>query len=245
LRLTDIAEELEMSQSTAHRYVTTLVVLGFLELRRSHMYRLGLSGFDLGMAALRSTGLSEHAQPLLEELRGRTSYTASLAVLDGAEILYVGRAQSWRTEQRQADLSVRPGSRLPSYCTAMGKILLAHLPEDERYKRVASITGLTKHTPKTITSKKGLHRQLKQIKETGFAINDEELKLGLHSISAPVHDESRNVVAAVSLVAQTSTISLEDFVEGLRPDLMITVSDISARLGCHLSDEQTGSSVRA
>src|SRR5271169_5355858 len=91
LGIADIADQLGMSRSTTHRYVITLVALGYLEQGASRKYRLGLRGIDLGMAALNSTGLREHAHSALEELRQRTSYTASLSVLEGADIVYVDR----------------------------------------------------------------------------------------------------------------------------------------------------------
>ena len=100
LGIADIADGLGMSRSTTHRYVITLVALGYLEQGTSRKYRLGLKVTDLGMAALNSTGLREHAHEYLEELRQRTSYTASLAVLDGADILYVDRVQSFRRGQK-------------------------------------------------------------------------------------------------------------------------------------------------
>src|SRR6201992_2638547 len=106
LGIADIADELGMSRSTTHRYVITLVALGYLEQGASRKYRLGLKVTDLGMAAMNSTGLREHAHPYLQELRQRTTYTASLGVLDGAEVLLVDRARSFRRGQKQADLSL-------------------------------------------------------------------------------------------------------------------------------------------
>jgi len=132
LGIADIADDLGMSRSTTHRYVITLVALGFLEQGASRKYRLGLRVTDLGMSALNSTGLREHSRPYLEELRQRTSYTTSLAVLDGPEILYVDRARSFRRGQNKIDLNLRPGSRLPAYCTSLGKVLLANLPDAEQ-----------------------------------------------------------------------------------------------------------------
>ena len=132
LGIADMADELGMSRSTTHRYVITLVALGYLEQGASRKYRLGLRVTDLGMAALNSTGLREHSRPHLEELRQRSSYTVNLAVLDGPEILYVDRARSFRRGQSKIDLGLSLGSRLPAYCTAMGKLLLAHLPEPEQ-----------------------------------------------------------------------------------------------------------------
>src|SRR5271166_1897699 len=91
LGIADIADDLGMTRSTTHRYVTTLTALGYLEQGASRKYRLGIRVTDLGMSAMSSTGLREHARPYLEELRQHTHYTVSLAVLDGPEILYVDR----------------------------------------------------------------------------------------------------------------------------------------------------------
>src|ERR1700691_4272948 len=102
LGIADIADDLGMSRSTTHRYVITLVALGYLEQGASRKYRLGLRVTDLGMSALDSTGLRKHSHPELEELRQLTSYTAGLGVLDGEEILYVDRARGFRREQTEA-----------------------------------------------------------------------------------------------------------------------------------------------
>src|SRR5258707_12538872 len=134
-----IADELGMSRSTTHRYVITLVALGFLEQGASRKYRLGLRVTDLGMSALNSTGLRDHARPYLEELRQRTSYTTSLGVLDGTEVLYVDRARSFRRGQNQTDLGLQAGSRVPAYATAMGKMLPAHLPASQLRGPLAEI----------------------------------------------------------------------------------------------------------
>jgi len=107
LGIADIADDLGMSRSTTHRYVITLVALGFLEQGATRKYRLGLRVTDLGMSALNSTGLREHARPYLEELRQRTSYTVNLAVLDGPEIIYVDRARSFRRGQNKIDFNLR------------------------------------------------------------------------------------------------------------------------------------------
>jgi IclR family pca regulon transcriptional regulator len=237
LGIADIADELGMSRSTTHRYVITLVALGYLEQGASRKYRLGLRVTDLGMSALNSTGLREHARPYLEELRQRTSYTTSLGVLDGSEVLYVDRARSFRRGQSQIDLGLQPGSRLPAYCTSMGKLLLAYLPDSQQRDVLAEIK-LTKRGPKTISSKKALRAELEQIREAGFAVDDEELSAGLYAIAAPVRNESRDVVAAVNLAAHSSMIALEELVDALGPHLVSTADRISARLGYRRDDER-------
>ncbi len=237
LGIADIADELGMSRSTTHRYVITLVALGYLEQGASRKYRLGLRVTDLGMSALNSTGIREHARPFLEELRQRTSYTASLAVLDGAEILYVDRAPSFRRSRAVAGPSVQPGSRLPAHCTAMGKLLLANLPEPEQRQLVAEIK-LAKRGPNTITSKRALRDELAEIAASSFAVNDQELAKDLIAIAAPVRNEAREVVAAAGLAANTAAISVEELVDALGPHLVSTADRISARLGYRRDDER-------
>jgi IclR family transcriptional regulator, pca regulon regulatory protein len=236
LGIADIADELGMSRSTTHRYVITLVALGYLEQGASRKYRLGLRVTDLGMSALNSTGLREHAHPYLEELRQRTSYTTNLGVLDGSEVLYVDRVRSFRRGQSQIDLNLHTGSRLPAYATAMGKLLLANLPEPEQRELIASIK-LSKRGPNTIMSKKALREELDEIAAAGFAVDDEELAPGLYAIAAPVRNEAREVVAAVDLAAHGSMISLEELVDALGPHLISTANRISARLGYRRDDE--------
>src|SRR5271165_3901336 len=139
LGIADIADHLGMSRSTTHRYVITLVALGYLEQGASRKYRLGLRVTDLGMSALNSTGLREHAHPYLDELRQRTSYTTALAVLDGDDVLFVDHLRGFRRGQETIDVNLSAGSRVPAHCTAMGKLLLANLPESRRQELIASM----------------------------------------------------------------------------------------------------------
>ncbi len=237
LGIADIADELDMTRSTTHRYVITLLALGYLEQGASRKYRLGLRVTDLGMSALNATGLREHAHLYLEELRQRTSYTASLGVLDATDVLYVDRVKSLRRDQGNLDLGIHTGSRLPAYCTAMGKLLLANLPDAEQHELTARMK-LTKRGPNTITSKKALREELDEIALAGFAVNDQELAADLYAIAAPVRNEARDTVAAVSLAAHASLISLENLVDALGPHLISTADRISARLGYRRDDEQ-------
>lgn len=236
LGIADIAEELGMSRSTTHRYVTTLFALGYLEQSRSRKYRLGLRVTDLGMSALNSTGLREHVHPVLQELRQRTGYTVGLAVLDGTEILYVDRARSWRRGRREADFGLHPGSRMPAHCTAMGKVLLAYLPDHVQRELIAQMK-LTRNGPSTITSKQTLRAELERVAREGFAVNDQELRPGLHAIAVPVRDESREVIASVGIAASPEAISLADLTEALKPHLISTAARISSRLGYRRDDE--------
>lgn len=232
--IADLADELGMSRSTTHRYVITLVALDYLEQVAGRKYRLGLRVTDLGMAALQSTGLREHAHAYLDELRQRLRYTVSLGVLDGPDMLIVDRLRSFRPLQRriEVDLGLEAGSRLPAHCTAMGKLLLAYLPESEQGEY---LSRLTRGGPGTITSKRELHSQLEQIRMDRIAIN-EQAAVGLLAIAVPVRDASE-VIAALSLSAPASTLSVDDLVDGLAPHLHATADRISARLGYRRDDE--------
>ncbi|MGC2374374.1 MAG: IclR family transcriptional regulator [Solirubrobacteraceae bacterium] len=236
LGIADIADDLSMSRSTTHRYVITLVALGFLEQGTNRKYRLGLRVSDLGMSALNCTGLREHSRPYLEELRQRSSYTVNLAVLDGPEILYVDRARSFRRGQNRIDMNLRVASRLPAYCTSMGKVLLAFLPDVEQRELIATM-ALAKRGPNTITTKKALSEELAHTHEGGIAVNDEELVAGLISIAVPIRSESRAVVAAVNMAAHTNMVSLDELAHQFLPHLLATAGQISARLGYRRDDE--------
>ncbi|MGP0100669.1 MAG: IclR family transcriptional regulator [Solirubrobacteraceae bacterium] len=237
LGIADIADDLGMSRSTTHRYVITLVALGYLEQGASRKYRLGLRVTDLGMSALNSTGLREHAHPYLEELRQRTSYTTSLGVLDGTDVLFVDRVRSFRRGRNENGLDLHTGSRLPAYCTSIGKLLLANLPEAEQRELIGQ-AKLTKRGPNTITSKKALRDELDEIHAAGFAVDDQELAAEVYAIAVPVRNEARDVVAGVALAAPSSAISLEELVVALGPHVVSTADRISARLGYRRNDEK-------
>lgn len=229
LGIADIADDLGMSRSTTHRYVITLVALGYLEQGASRKYRLGLRVSDLGFSVLNALGLREHAKLPLEELRKRSTFTVNLAVLDGKSILYVQRARSFRSGQHLIDLGLRVGSRLPAPYTAMGKLLLAFLPEDDLKSTIQGLT-LKRCAPNSITSKRALRTELEHIRgREGFAVNNEELAGDLYSIAVPVYEGGR-VVAAVNMAAHSSMISLEALVDEYRPGVTEAADAISARM---------------
>ena len=236
LGIADIADLLGVGGSTAHRYAITLVALGYLEQGASRKYRLGTRGADLGKAALDCTGIPEHSHPHLKELRGRTGYTASAAVLDGTSIRYVDRARSFRREQNKIDLGLAPGSRLPAHCTAMGKLLLSHLPDSEQLSLIAEMQ-LDEHGPNTITSEDALLAELDKICGEGIAVNDQELARDLYAIAAPIHGKAGEVVAALGMVAPPSVTTPKELIDALGPQLVSTADRISAKLGYRRKDD--------
>ena len=128
--ISELARMLDLNRSTVHRYVATLHRLGYLQQDpATRKYRLGMRVLDLGFSAINSMELREIAAPHLQELSDKTGHTVNMAILDDSDIVYIDRVRSPRPGQSQIDLNLHIGSRLPAYCTSMGKVMLAYLPE--------------------------------------------------------------------------------------------------------------------
>jgi IclR family transcriptional regulator, pca regulon regulatory protein len=233
LGISELARAVDLNKSTAHRYVATLAALGYLQQDpSSRKYRLGLRVIDLGFAAVNSMEISKVAGPFLRALSEETGYTASMAVLDGAEVVYVARHRSSRGGRPGLELNLNVGSRIPAYCTALGKALLAFRPADE-VAVLIDRTDLTRRAPNTLTAREALIGALAQVRRTGLALNDEELAAGLRSMAAPVRDGFGEVVAAVNLTAHMSIWggSMDSIMRRYEHPLRRTAGAISRRLG--------------
>lgn len=231
LGATELGRELSLSRSTTHRYVTTLAALGYLEQdQASKKYRLGPRVIDLGFSAINSMELREVAAPHLQQLSDDTGYTVNMAILDELDIVYVERCRSSRAGQREIDLNLHVGARLPAYCTSLGKVLLAWLPEDERSSRLKR-AELARRGPNTLTSIPDLMAELERVRATGLAINNEELAYGLRAIAAPVLTRDGGAAAAINLAVHSSMVSMEELTARLSTILRNTAAAISLRLG--------------
>ena len=151
LGVSELSRSLGLSRSTTHRYVATLASLGYLRQDPdSRRYRLGPRVLDLGFAALNSMGVRELSVPHLQRLSDETGFTVNLAILDGTDVIYIERCRTSRSGQREIDLNLHVGSRLPAYCTALGKAMLAHLPT-QRLDELIGRMELVARGPNTIT----------------------------------------------------------------------------------------------
>jgi IclR family transcriptional regulator, pca regulon regulatory protein len=231
LGISELARALDLNRSTAHRYVSTLNRLGYLRQDEdTRKYRLGPRVLDLGFSAINSMELREIAAPHLRELSDETGHTVNMAILDGEDIVYVERVRSARAGQREIDLNLHVGSRLPAYCTSMGKVLLANLPAADR-EGVLDRIQLAPRGPNTLTARDGLEAELERVRVGGLAVNNEELAYGLRSIAAPVRSADGDVVAAINLAVHRSMVSMDDLLARLGPALCRTASEISAHAG--------------
>jgi IclR family KDG regulon transcriptional repressor len=223
--ISDLAKRLGVAKSTVHRLAVTLVADGMLEQNPdTGKYRLGLSLFRLGSLVRRRMNVSNEARPLLRELREKVNETVHLAVLDGAEIMYVFNLESTQAIRMRSDVGVRK----PAYCTAEGQAILAYQPP-EVIEHVVS-HGLAARTPQTVTDPLALKKVLEGIRARGCAIEDEESELGMRCIAAPVYNDAGEVVAAVGLAGPVSRLSKKALSTYI-PHVIETAAAISARLG--------------
>jgi IclR family pca regulon transcriptional regulator len=231
LGVSDLAREVGLSRSTTHRYIATLAGLGYLDQDPStRKYRLGPRVLDLGFSAINSMDLRELAVPHLQALSDETGHTVNMAVLDGPDIVYIERCRTSRQGQRDIDLNLHVGSRLPAYCTSMGKVLLASLTKSA-LRDVLKRTQFARRGPNTLTGQADLLAELERVRTAGLAVNNEELAYGLRSIAAPVHSQSGDVVAAINLAVHRSMVSFDELLARLGPPLQRTAAEISDRIG--------------
>lgn len=194
LSLTEIARRAGIPLSTAHRLTGALVEGGALQRRDDGRYVIGRLVWQAGLLAPVEGPLRQIAEPYLHDVYAATMATVHLGVRDGDEVLYLLRIRG----RASVPIVSTVGSRLPMYCTGVGKVLLAHSPEAV-VERVLS--GLRPVTPKTITQPAMLRRQLSRIRADGIATTSEEMSVGAHSLAVPVTRASDDtVVAAIGVV---------------------------------------------
>ncbi|HEY0420369.1 MAG TPA: IclR family transcriptional regulator C-terminal domain-containing protein [Acetobacteraceae bacterium] len=213
LTLSEVAEVTGHTRASARRSLLTLQRLGYVE-AEGKLFRLAPRVLRLGHAYVTSSAIPKLVQPILEGISERSRESSSLAVLDGNDVVFVARAATRRSLSNGLGL----GSRLPAYCAATGRALLAGLePADaelrlQRTRRVAL-------TPHTRTAVADIMALLNEVRGKGYAICDQELELGVRSIAVPVRDRRGHTVAAMSIVASVRGYGVDSMVENLLPHL--------------------------
>jgi IclR family transcriptional regulator, pca regulon regulatory protein len=221
----DLSELLGVGRSTTHRYATTLHALGYLEQDEHRKYRLARRAFEPGIAAIDAIRGLVPAGPVLARLRDRVGHTVSMGVLDRTRAIYVHRLHSHGPGQFEVDRELRVGASLPLHCTALGKALLASLPDAERRALVGELT-LTRHGPGSITTKRRLSADLHAIREQGLALSDEELAVGVRSIALAVAGTNGRPLA-IDVVVPASAYTMQRLIEELGPILSKAAAEIS------------------
>lgn len=227
LTLTEIVEATGINKTTVFRIVNTFEDTGFLVRNpETKRYQPGVKVLQLGFTAISSLDLRQVARPYLEALSQKVGETVSLSVLDGMEIIYIDRVRN----RQIVGVVLGLGSRLPAHCASMGKAMLAYLPPEELTHRLDE-TELMPRTPKSLISREALLAELEKVRQKGYAINDEELEIGLRAVAAPIWGDRNQVVAAANITGSAGMISRERLLQELAPAVHSTTIQISQALG--------------
>jgi IclR family transcriptional regulator, pca regulon regulatory protein len=213
LTLTDVAKLTGITRAAARRYLRTLTKLNYADFDGRY-FSLSPRILRLGYAYLSSTSLSLRLQPFLEKISEETGESSSAAVLDGDDIVYIARSAT----RRIMSIGLGVGSRLPAYCTSLGRAILAYQSPGEIEAYLERVK-LEPKTPKTITRKSDLLAALEAVRRQGFALIDEELEFGLRSIAVPLIQKDGKVTIALNISAQVARASAEEMQDRFLPPL--------------------------
>src|SRR5271163_566510 len=190
-----VADRSHLPVSTVHRFLTNLEAAGFLNCSGS-VYHIGIACFAIGQAALAQLDIRRVSLPYLQELNRQTRETVHLTVRHGSSAVYVEKLDS--TEQLR--IYSRIGAAVPLYCTAVGKIMLAHMADPER-ERVLPQLRLRRLTPNTVGSLQELEAELYRVRKNGYACDLEENELHIRCVAAPIWEHAGSVNASLSITA--------------------------------------------
>ena len=225
LSVSEVASHLGIHRSAAHRFLATLRELGYATTDSRSRYRLTFHIFELGMRVANALEIKQVSAPYMLELARLHGDTVNLGRLIGDHVMYLDKIEG-RIFHR-IDLAV--GTRVPVYCSALGKSILAFRPAAELEELLSSI-NLTAHTPNTIINIKRLRQSLEEVRVQGYAVDDEELFSGIRCIAAPVFDFSGLPLHSLSLAGPTSRMT-KDHILLIKEDLMKVCRELSERMG--------------
>ena len=227
LGVTELSKRLRLHKNNVFRLLATLESRGYIEQNKAtENYRLGLKALELGQTFIKQMGLLRQAKPILEDIVATCNETAYVAIYKENHIVYLDVVETSLTVR----VVSRVGSRLPAYCTASGKVHMAHMTEEELEVLLDSV-NLVQHTPTTIISPDSISAEMEKVREQGYAFDDEELDLGVRCIAAPIRDYTRRIVGAVSISGPTMRVSNARTESELVPLVLKASAELSTRLG--------------
>ena len=223
--LADLACDVGLSRSTAHGLLATLRQHSLVSQDADGHYVLGVKLFELGMAAVSRLDLRTVAGPVLERLVDEFQETVHLVINDGLDVVYIDKRES----PQSIRIVSQVGHRLPGHCTGVGKAMLAFKSKAELENLLAGVE-LERHTSNTITDKDQLKAELELVRQSGYALDNEEIIDGLRCVAAPIRDHTTQVVAALSVSGPSMRMKPEK-IERVIPAVVQAVADISQQLG--------------
>jgi IclR family pca regulon transcriptional regulator len=222
--LTEVAGRSGLSRAGARRILLTLETLGYVH-NDGKLFSLTPRILDLGFAYLSSMPIWNLAEPVMEALVAQVKESCSAAALDGTDIVYVLRVPTHKI----MSISLGVGSRLPAYCTSMGRMLLSALPEAEAMRCLQS-SELTARTKYTVTDVKEVLAKVAQARKQGWSLVNQELEEGLVSMAAPITNRGGQTVAALNISGQANRTSAKAMQETMLPQLLEAAQRISRLL---------------
>lgn len=222
--LSEVAQRTGLTRAGARRILLTLQTLGYVE-AEGRQFRLTPKILDLGFAYLSSLPLWQRAEPVMQALVAELHESCSAAVLDGADIVYVLRVPTHKI----MSINLGVGSRLPAYCTSMGRVLLADLGEEECRRRLA-LQAPQPLTPHTLTEPQRIAQAIDAVRREGYSLVDQELEEGLVSMAVPIRDRSGRAVAALNVSGQANRTPPALMREQLLPPLRAAAAEIGRLL---------------
>ena len=227
LGITDLSRRLRLDKNKVYRLLATLELHGFIEQNKTTAnYRLGLKNLQLGQTFIKQTGLVHHARPVLESIARKCEETTYISILKCFRIIYLDVIES----ELPVRVVTRAGAMLPFHCTAEGKVLAAGM-NDKNLREYFKSSELKRYTSNTISDLDELTKHLNKVAELSYAIDDEELDVGVKCVSAPIRDYTKLAIGAVSVSGPSMRFTTERMHQELIPLVMKAAEEISVRLG--------------
>lgn len=199
-----VAGQLGLSRQAAGRLLHQLEALGLVLRLPEDFYFLGPRANKLALDVIGTSHISAAVRAILQDIVAHVGETCNIGMLDGYDLVYIDRVEcNWPLREQ-----LRPGSRVPSHCTAMGKLLLAYLPSRRR-ERLLSVMPLARFTEYTITDPRALSEHFRQIREQGYSINNQEDSVGLIALAVPVRNSGGKVFAGLAIHGPEARMPIE------------------------------------
>lgn len=226
LSVSEIGAKTGLHRSTAHRILMALEYNDLIKQNSdSGKYRLGIKLFKLGHQAVSQLNLREVCRPFLRRLMNETKETVHLAVVDNDQILYLDKVEG----PHALRMPSRVGRNIPTYCTSLGKAMLSGL-DDQEVKRLLRIQDLKSYTANTVKNVDQLLADLRAVRKRGYAVDNEEIEIGLRCVGAPIKDYTGVMVGAISVAAPSARFSRQQ-IPGVGRLVMTVAEEISVKLG--------------
>jgi DNA-binding IclR family transcriptional regulator len=221
LTLTQISERIGINKSTVHRLLATLEGKHFLDRDSvSGVYRPGIRLLELAFLTMDTNNLRRLVTPFLLDLSNQYRENVNLSVLHDTDVVYVAVIESLQ----RVKLAAVPGQRLPAFCTASGKAILAYVPVD--HVRLILEQGMPRYTQTTILTKEAFFENMLQAQKQGFALSEQEFEDGINAVAAPIFNSNGNPIASISIAGPAYRLPKERMLE-IGPDLVTKIKKFS------------------